>query len=73
MDYQTTMSKARDYTWSRYEFYKLEVERLAKDVELKNIGAITLEQLQGQFDYAMSNLEMYTLLFCLIEKDKSYG
>lgn len=69
MDYQTTRSKARDYTWSRCQYYSLEVERLKKDIELQNIGAITLEQLQGQLDYAISQLEIFVHLFCLIEKD----
>lgn len=69
MDYQTTRSKARDYTFARFQHYELEVERLKKDVELQNIGAITLEQLQGQLDYAVSQLDLFAYLFCLIEKD----
>ena len=69
MDIKNVMLKAKDYTMSRHSFYLLEVERLKKEVELKNVGAITLEQLQGQLDYALSKLEMYTFLFCLIEKE----
>lgn len=69
MEIQTIKSKSKDYIWSRYEFYTLEVNRIKKDIESSNIGSLTIEQLHGQLDYAISRLEIYVYIYCLIEKE----